>query len=401
MTPGIRRSRFARRAPAPAVAAAAALALVVAVPVGAPAAASTGGTSATPPPVVRAVSCPAGCDPVEPGRPGDLVRLSGRHLTGVRAVVFLGGAGGRDDVRARPRAVHARGLLVTIPVRARSGPVAAIGADGASSRPSRAPVALGARAAGRPRPLARGGVVAQLSTRTAFFGGRRAPRLTYAVRGGARAVRVDLVRQVDGALVARWGPQHLEAGSLRTATWDGRAAGAPAPDGRYEFRVYAGAGAPAVADSFLFLGHAFPVHGAHGYGVDVNRFGPRSGRGHRGQDVLAECGTPLLAARAGRVKVRDSFGAAGNYLVVDGEGTRADYVYMHMRDPALVARGQRVATGQLVGHVGNTGNSTACHLHFELWAGPWWDGGSPVDPLPWLRAWQRGSALALAATRGR
>ena len=80
--------------------------------------------------------------------------------------------------------------------------------------------------------------------------------------------------------------------------------------------------------------------------------------------------------------------AAGNYLVIDGAGTGQDYVYMHMRSPALVNTGDRVFTGQKVGEVEETGRASGCHLHFELWSSPgWYEGGRAVNPLPPLRLW--------------
>jgi murein DD-endopeptidase MepM/ murein hydrolase activator NlpD len=61
---------------------------------------------------------------------------------------------------------------------------------------------------------------------------------------------------------------------------------------------------------------------------------------------------------------------------------------MHLREPALFKKGQKVRTGDQLGVVGQTGDATACHLHFEMWASPgWYTGGSPIDPLPSLRAW--------------
>ena len=117
----------------------------------------------------------------------------------------------------------------------------------------------------------------------------------------------------------------------------------------------------------------------------------RGGRSHRGHDVLAACGLPLVAARGGVVKYRGYQSAAGNYIVIDGEGTDFDYVYMHLKQPAYAKTGAKVYTGQLIGQVGTTGSSTACHLHFEMWNGPWYDGGTAIDPLPYLRAWDKQS----------
>jgi murein DD-endopeptidase MepM/ murein hydrolase activator NlpD len=47
-----------------------------------------------------------------------------------------------------------------------------------------------------------------------------------------------------------------------------------------------------------------------------------------------------------------------------------------------------VLTGQAIGEVGDTGDAHGCHLHLELWSGPgWYTGGQPIDPLPFLKAW--------------
>jgi murein DD-endopeptidase MepM/ murein hydrolase activator NlpD len=144
-------------------------------------------------------------------------------------------------------------------------------------------------------------------------------------------------------------------------------------------------GAP-VVDAYRF-----PVQGAHDYGDAGARFGAGRGfGGHQGQDVFAECGTPVVAARGGKVQQRAYHGRAGNYLVIDGAGTTVDYVYAHLREPGRFDTGRRVLTGQMIGHVGRTGDATACHLHFEMWSGPgWYAGGAAFNPLPLLRAWDR------------
>ena len=142
--------------------------------------------------------------------------------------------------------------------------------------------------------------------------------------------------------------------------------------------------------AFQFLRHEFPVRGPHYFGEFAARFG--GGRGHQGQDVFAACGTPLVAARGGKVEAKQYHVRAGHYLVIDGYKTSMDYAYMHLRDAALVRDGQRVRTGQLLGYVGQTGRASGCHLHFETWTGPgWYTGGSPIDPLPSLLSWDRAS----------
>jgi murein DD-endopeptidase MepM/ murein hydrolase activator NlpD len=135
--------------------------------------------------------------------------------------------------------------------------------------------------------------------------------------------------------------------------------------------------------------HVFPVRGAHDYGGAGALFGTgRAGHSHQGHDVFAACGVPLVAARGGTVQVRGYHAAAGNYLVIDGEGTETDYAYMHLEQRSPFRKGDAVATGQRIGSVGDSGNARGCHLHLELWSGPgWYEGGRPIDPLRALKAW--------------
>ena len=103
---------------------------------------------------------------------------------------------------------------------------------------------------------------------------------------------------------------------------------------------------------------------------------------------MAGCGTKLVAARGGVVKFKGYQGNAGNYLVIDAEGEDSDQAYMHLASPSPLNKGDRVYTNQFIGPVGQTGDATACHLHFEMWSAPgWYDGGAPFDPLPYLQAW--------------
>jgi murein DD-endopeptidase MepM/ murein hydrolase activator NlpD len=144
----------------------------------------------------------------------------------------------------------------------------------------------------------------------------------------------------------------------------------------------AGPGEPAPEHSTVF-----PIGGPHDLGRnEANGFG--GGRGHLGQDMFADCGTPVRAARAGRVVFAGFQGAAGNYLVIRADGSREDHVYMHLLHEPRLAVGDRVDTGQRIASVGRTGRAYGCHLHFELWTAPgWYRGGDAYDPLPKLRRW--------------
>jgi murein DD-endopeptidase MepM/ murein hydrolase activator NlpD len=129
----------------------------------------------------------------------------------------------------------------------------------------------------------------------------------------------------------------------------------------------------------------FPVSGPHTFG---DGFGAaRSGHSHQGQDIMAACGTPLVAVSRAKVKFVSSQRLAGNYVVIRNKKLHQDYMYAHLAAPASVAKGQVVMPGQQLGIVGETGDATACHLHFELWLGKWYRGGHPVNPLPYLQTY--------------
>jgi murein DD-endopeptidase MepM/ murein hydrolase activator NlpD len=128
----------------------------------------------------------------------------------------------------------------------------------------------------------------------------------------------------------------------------------------------------------------FPVPGPHTYG---DGFGAaRGGRSHQGVDIFAECGEDAVSVMNGVVVFSGFQGAAGNYVVVRNKKIKRDYVYMHLRKPGL-PKGTKVKGGQWVGGVGDTGNASGCHVHFEIWKGKWWRGGKPIDPMRSLRAW--------------
>jgi murein DD-endopeptidase MepM/ murein hydrolase activator NlpD len=140
-----------------------------------------------------------------------------------------------------------------------------------------------------------------------------------------------------------------------------------------------------------FHWHAFPLVGQFTYGLDADgRFGAeRTGHSHEGQDIPAPTGTAVVAPRGGLIKhVGYQKGGAGYYFVLHGEGGTFDYVFDHLRKYSILVRtGDTVLTGQQLAQVGATGDATGPHLHFEIWEGPWFEGGQPIDPLPYLRRW--------------
>jgi murein DD-endopeptidase MepM/ murein hydrolase activator NlpD len=132
----------------------------------------------------------------------------------------------------------------------------------------------------------------------------------------------------------------------------------------------------------------FPLAQRSGY-RDAHNFG-RAGAHwasvHTGDDLSVACGTPVMAATAGTVIIRTDQPWAGSWLVQVSTGSgRLTTWYAHMR-AVTVAEGQTVRAGQQIGEVGDLGNATGCHLHFEVHP----RGGTiyqdSVDPIAWLRA---------------
>jgi murein DD-endopeptidase MepM/ murein hydrolase activator NlpD len=97
-----------------------------------------------------------------------------------------------------------------------------------------------------------------------------------------------------------------------------------------------------------------------------------SGR-HTGLDFAAAEGTPVFAGDSGTVVFAGSAGAYGNMVkIAHGDGVRTLYAHL---SAIRVSKGDRVERGQRIGDLGNTGNSSGPHLHFEVL-----NEGRNVDP---------------------
>lgn len=109
----------------------------------------------------------------------------------------------------------------------------------------------------------------------------------------------------------------------------------------------------------------------------TSEYGYRWGRLHAGIDMAAPIGTPIRAAKSGVVIQSGSMGGYGYAIVIDHGG---GFTTLYAHQSRLVARdGQSVRQGELIGYVGNTGNSTGPHLHFETRVN-----GSPQNPRRYL-----------------
>jgi hypothetical protein len=154
----------------------------------------------------------------------------------------------------------------------------------------------------------------------------------------------------------------------------------------------------------------FPVVGAVHYTDDFGQ--ARAGGPHQGNDIMAAKRSPTVAAEAGKVKFWTTSASAGCMLYLYGQ-SGTTYLYIHLNND-LTARndnrgkcvagvayarglrdGARVAAGQQVGYVGDSGdaNGVASHLHFEVHPG----GGGATDPYPYL---QKAQHLLFSAPPG-
>ncbi|MGW5268369.1 peptidoglycan DD-metalloendopeptidase family protein [Rhodococcus sp. NPDC003994] len=115
-------------------------------------------------------------------------------------------------------------------------------------------------------------------------------------------------------------------------------------------------------------------------GTVTSAYGPRWGSTHYGLDIANTIGTPIVSVTDGEVIEAGPADGFGLWVRIrQDDGTIG--VYGHI-DEALVSAGQQVAAGDLIATVGNRGQSTGPHLHYEVWQAD----GAKSDPTTWLAA---------------
>jgi peptidoglycan hydrolase CwlO-like protein len=132
--------------------------------------------------------------------------------------------------------------------------------------------------------------------------------------------------------------------------------------------------APTASSSFIW-----PAQGTFTSG-----YGQRWGKLHGGIDIAnSAANVPVIASEAGTV-IRSYYSSSyGNAVFISHNINGKVYttVYAHL-DSRLVSSGQTVSKRQQIGYMGNTGQSTGKHLHFEIHDGAW---KNPVDPMSYLK----------------
>ena len=230
---------------------------------------------------------------------------------------------------------------------------------------------------------------ASVSPSRGFTGSVGGVRIEFRLAGSAPA---DVTIRIlgSGHEVRRMEVFAAQPGGDRVERWDGLTdGGRPVADGIYKVVIAVTGGNAKDAGSVELHRHLYPVRGPHGSRGPVGEFNaPRNGgRRHKGFDVTGRCGTPLAAVTTGTVVKRAHDNRLdGNFIVIRGLGERRKYWYAHMVHPSPLHRGDLVHVGQVVGRIGRTGNArtVGCHLHFEIHLN-----GRPIDPAPYLRAWDR------------
>jgi murein DD-endopeptidase MepM/ murein hydrolase activator NlpD len=229
----------------------------------------------------------------------------------------------------------------------------------------------------------------------------QAPTVTFQVNGRAPTIRLRLIfswpgttnpeRRIDLGRQPAKAQQTITVGAL---------ADPALPEGNLSVRIAGRDSAGRILRPGAHLsrvatvevrGHVFPLRGVFSYGGPGARFGvARNGHTHQGQDLFADEGIPVVAPRSGTIEyVEYQAGGAGWYVVLDGDGEDLDYAFMHLKEGSIpVVKGEHVDQGQRLGSVGHSGDAEGNHLHFEIWQGPWYNGGHVVDPLPYLQQWQ-------------
>lgn len=114
-------------------------------------------------------------------------------------------------------------------------------------------------------------------------------------------------------------------------------------------------------------------------GTITDMYGTRNGE-HKGIDIAAKYGSPIYTVDSGEVVKSYYSGSYGNVIFIKHDND-TETVYAHLKK-RLVTEGQKVNQGDLIGEMGNTGDSSGVHLHFEVHKHKWtFDKKNAINPI--------------------
>jgi murein DD-endopeptidase MepM/ murein hydrolase activator NlpD len=139
---------------------------------------------------------------------------------------------------------------------------------------------------------------------------------------------------------------------------------------------YGASGATEISAS----GWALPTFGliTSGFGMRANPFNGAY-QLHDGTDMAHGCSQPIYAGHAGTVNYAGWYGALGEFIRIQNDGTYSTGYGHIAAGQILVHDGQQIHVGQLIARTGETGTATGCHLHYMVIIK-----GVPVNPVPFM-----------------
>jgi murein DD-endopeptidase MepM/ murein hydrolase activator NlpD len=152
----------------------------------------------------------------------------------------------------------------------------------------------------------------------------------------------------------------------------------PKPTPKPTVRIASGGGTLSGGPSSYSGGAMrWPVIGGNNYISQYFHYG------HYAIDIAADYGSKVVSAAPGKVIFAGWKSNGGGYQVWISHGSGIYTTYNHM-SAITVGRGESVSRGEQVGRIGASGMATGPHLHFEVWIGRVWDGGTRVNPLKYF-----------------
>ncbi|GAB1641944.1 M23 family metallopeptidase [Krasilnikovia sp. MM14-A1259] len=195
-------------------------------------------------------------------------------------------------------------------------------------------------------------------------------------------------------------PTFVTPSATPTISTEGAAPSSPAPAPPSASGAPAGSATPTTSATpeAKAATHAFPVVGKASY-AHVHHDYPAT-------DIITACGNKVVAASSGTIAYvvrKDTWNAKVNagatrgglsVGIVGDDGVRYYGSHFSAIDPAIQV-GAHVSTGQTLGRIGETGDASACHLHFGISppcarGSDWWTQRGTIWPWPYLDSWRKG-----------